>query len=60
MIIFRTLIIIFRLNQTSQEDYLVSTLNRAIEKATIVNETELSAVDKEEMPTIPGMDFILK
>ncbi len=37
------------------EDYLVNTLNKAIEKATNVNETELSAVAKEGMPNIPGM-----
>lgn len=39
------------------EDYLVLTLNKAIEKATKVNETELAAVAKEGMPNIPGMDL---
>jgi DNA-binding YbaB/EbfC family protein len=39
------------------EDYLVLTLNKAIEKATSINETELSAVAKEGMPNIPGMDM---
>lgn len=39
------------------EDYLVNTLNKAIEKATNVNETELAAVAKEGMPNIPGMDM---
>lgn len=39
------------------EDYLVNILNKAIEKATIVNETELAAVAKEGMPNIPGMDL---
>jgi hypothetical protein len=39
------------------EDYLVLTLNRAIEKATGVHETEISAVAKEGMPNIPGMDL---
>lgn len=39
------------------EDYLVLTLNRAIEKATKVNENELAAVAKEGLPNIPGMDF---
>lgn len=39
------------------EDYLVLTLNKAIEKATRVNETELAAVAKEGMPNIPGMDL---
>uniref|UniRef100_UPI0035942CE3 YbaB/EbfC family nucleoid-associated protein n=1 Tax=Pricia sp. TaxID=2268138 RepID=UPI0035942CE3 len=38
------------------EDYLILTLNKAIEKATQVNETELAAVAKEGMPDIPGMD----
>lgn len=42
------------------EDYLVLTLNKAIEKATSVNETELSAVAKEGMPNIPGMDSLFK
>lgn len=42
------------------EDYLVSTLNRAIEKATSVNETELAAVAKEGIPNIPGMDSLFK
>lgn len=39
------------------EDYLILTLNKAIEKATQVNETELAAVAKEGMPNIPGMDL---
>ncbi|MGA1226449.1 MAG: YbaB/EbfC family nucleoid-associated protein [Tamlana sp.] len=39
------------------EDYLILTLNKAIEKATRVNETELAAVAKEGMPNIPGMDL---
>ncbi|WP_373073383.1 YbaB/EbfC family nucleoid-associated protein [Zeaxanthinibacter enoshimensis] len=42
------------------EDYLVITLNKAIAKATNVNETELAAVAKEGMPDIPGMDSFLK
>ncbi|WP_298789424.1 YbaB/EbfC family nucleoid-associated protein [uncultured Allomuricauda sp.] len=42
------------------EDYLVLTLNKAIEKATSVNEAELSAVAKEGMPNIPGMDSLFK
>lgn len=40
------------------EDYLILTLNKAIEKATQVNETELAAVAKEGMPDIPGMDAL--
>ncbi|MDO7171320.1 YbaB/EbfC family nucleoid-associated protein [Mariniflexile sp. AS56] len=39
------------------EDYLILTLNKAIAKATSVNETELAAVAKEGMPNIPGMDM---
>lgn len=39
------------------EDYLILTLNKAIEKTTNVNETELAAVAKEGMPNIPGMDL---
>ena len=39
------------------EDYLILTLNKAIEKATNVNETELAAVAQEGMPNIPGMDM---
>ncbi len=39
------------------EDYLILTLNKAIEKATRVNETELAAAAKEGMPNIPGMDM---
>lgn len=39
------------------EDYLITVLNKAIEKATNVNETELAAVAKDGMPNIPGMDM---
>lgn len=42
------------------EDYLILTLNKAIQKATSVNETELAAVAKEGMPNIPGMDSLFK
>lgn len=42
------------------EDYLVITLNKAIAKATGVQETELAAVAKEGMPNIPGMDSLFK
>ena len=42
------------------EDYLILTLNKAIEKATNVNETELAAVAKEGLPNIPGMDSLFK
>ena len=39
------------------EDYLVLTLNRAIDKATKIHEAEVAAVAKEGMPNIPGMDM---
>ena len=39
------------------EDYLILTLNKAIEKATNVNEAEIAAVAKDGMPNIPGMDM---
>lgn len=39
------------------EDYLVMTLNKAIEKATAINEAELAAAAKDGMPNIPGMDM---
>lgn len=42
------------------EDYLVLTLNKAIARATSVNETELATVAKEGMPNIPGMDSFFK
>lgn len=45
------------LNDKEQlEDYLILTLNKAIKKATDVNEAELGAVAKDGMPNIPGMD----
>ncbi|TYB73102.1 YbaB/EbfC family nucleoid-associated protein [Bizionia gelidisalsuginis] len=42
------------------EDYLVLTLNKAIEKASAINEAELAAVAKDGMPNIPGMDGMFK
>ncbi|MCF1191622.1 YbaB/EbfC family nucleoid-associated protein [Mangrovimonas sp. AS39] len=39
------------------EDYLILTLNKAIEKATNINENEIGAVAKEGMPNIPGLDI---
>lgn len=39
------------------EDYLILTLNKAIAKATSINEAELAAVAKDGMPNIPGMDM---
>lgn len=47
------------LNDKEQlEDYLVMVLNKAIVKATKINEAELAAVAKDGMPNIPGMDFL--
>lgn len=37
------------------EDYLILTLNKAIQKATEVNEAEIAAVAKDGMPDIPGL-----
>ena len=37
------------------EDYLILTLNKAIEKATSINDTEIAAAAKDGMPNIPGM-----
>lgn len=46
------------LNDKEQlEDYLILSLNKAIEKATKINESELAAVTKDGMPDIPGMDM---
>lgn len=39
------------------EDYLIMTLNKAIARATQINESELAAVAKEGMPNIPGLDM---
>lgn len=39
------------------EDYLLLVMNKAIKKATNVNEAELAAVAKDGMPNIPGMDM---
>jgi len=39
------------------EDYLIMVLNKAITKATNINETELAAAAKDGMPNIPGMDL---
>ena len=39
------------------EDYLVIALNKALEKANTISETELAAAAKDGMPNIPGMDM---
>ena len=49
------------LNDKEQlEDYLILVLNRAIEKAGNVHETEVAAVAKEGMPNIAGLDGLFK
>lgn len=42
------------------EDYLIVTLNKAIKKSAKVNQAELDAVAKVDMPMIPGMDEMFK
>ena len=42
------------------EDYLILVINKAIEKATKINKTELDAVAKMDMPMIPGMEDMFK
>ena len=39
------------------EDYLILVMNKAIAKATSVNEAELGAVARDGMPNIPGLDM---
>ena len=40
------------------EDYLITVLNKAIQKATNVNEAEMAAVAQSGMPNIPGLDML--
>ena len=37
------------------EDYLLLTLNRALERASVINEQELAGSIKDCMPNIPGL-----
>jgi len=39
------------------EDYFILVMNKAIERATSINEAELAAAAKDGMPDIPGMDM---
>ena len=39
------------------EDYLILTLNKAIQKANDMHEAEIASVAKQGMPNIPGMDM---
>jgi nucleoid-associated protein EbfC len=42
------------------EDYLILVMNKAITKAASVNQAELDAVAKVDMPMIPGMENMFK
>lgn len=44
-------------NKTQLIESLILTLNKAIDKATTINEREVAAVASEGMPKIPGMDL---
>ena len=39
------------------EDYLILTLNKALAKASKINEDEMAKAAKSNMPNIPGMDM---
>lgn len=39
------------------EDYLILTLNKALEKAQNIHDTEMATAAKAGMPNIPGMDL---
>ena len=39
------------------EDYLILTLNKALTKASKINEDEMTKAAKSNMPNIPGMDM---
>lgn len=45
------------LNKPLLLESLILTLNKAIDKATTINEREIAAVASEGMPKIPGMDL---
>ncbi len=42
------------------EDYLILVMNKALLKAANVNQAELDAVAKVDMPMIPGMEDLFK
>ncbi len=44
-------------NKTQLVESLILTLNKAIDKASTINEKEIAAVASEGMPKIPGMDL---
>ena len=39
------------------EDYLILTLNKALQKASKINENEMAVAAKSGIPNIPGMDM---
>ncbi|WGK64752.1 YbaB/EbfC family nucleoid-associated protein [Croceiramulus getboli] len=39
------------------EDYLILTVNKALERAQHIHDQEMAAVAKEGMPDIPGLDL---
>ena len=39
------------------EDYLILTLNKALQKAAKINENEMAIAAKNGLPNIPGMDM---
>ena len=47
-------------NKDQLEDYLIIVMNKALEIAAKVNQTELDAVTKVDMPMIPGMEDMFK
>lgn len=42
------------------EDYLILTINKALAEAKKVNQTEMDAVTKIDMPMMPGMEDLFK
>jgi hypothetical protein len=44
-------------NPEELEDYLIITLNKALSKASKINDDEVAAAAKKGMPNIPGMDM---
>src|SRR4051812_24244347 len=42
------------------EDYLLVVLNKALQKAAEINQAELDAVAKVDLPVIPGMEDMFK
>ena len=47
-------------NKEQLEDYLILVINKVIQKATAVNQAEIDAVAKVDIPMIPGMEEMFK